>query len=332
MEKEDAATTGETGNSETQPRKRPKRVEVFILQRKTTGKGIGSMLFAFLSFLLSFIAWLPSIFLGMSVLHDIKRQPLLKGKVLAIVSMSFATFGLLANGLAAIIFGLPALQEMRLTKSRNNLAEIGFAMHEYHNEYRELPHSGATEPIEHSDESAGYGLSWRVRLLPFLEHKELFKKFNLDESWQSEHNQKPVSQMPVVYKSPLARNKEFKTTYCAVVGDRTVAKREQAPYSRAAFAHDKDPRRFLDFRDGLSNVVWVVEVPPSNAVLWSKPLDFNYDPENPRKGLEGSNSPVFTFLMGDGSVRAIAKGVDDEVLKRMFCINDGLPVDAEIEN
>ena len=328
---ESVVETGESTSVESDSKPKPRRVEVVIQQRKTSGKGIASILFAFLSFLCSFLAWLPSVMLGISVLRDVKKQPLLKGKILAMVSMVFATIGLFVNGLAAVIFGLPALQTMRLMETRENLAKIGTAMHHYESAHQELPHSGSTEPIEQPHSSAGYGLSWRVRLLPFLEHENLFKEFNVNEDWQSEHNQNNVSKMPDVYKSPLAHNKEFKTTYCAVVGAESRNKREQPPYSRAAFAHDKNPRRLRSFIDGLSNVVWIVEVPPSKAVLWSKPQDFNYDPNNPRKGLEGSNSPVFTFLMGDGSVRAVAKNVDDEILRRMFCINDGVPLDAEIE-
>src|SRR5262249_51036019 len=47
-------------------------------------------------------------------------------------------------------------------------------------------------------------LSWRVRILPFLGQTEekLYKQFNLDEPWNSDHNRALISQMPERYHSP----------------------------------------------------------------------------------------------------------------------------------
>ena len=45
------------------------------------------------------------------------------------------------------------------------------------------------------------GLSWRVQLLPYLGHEDLFKQFKLNEAWDSDHNKKLLDKMPDVFAS-----------------------------------------------------------------------------------------------------------------------------------
>ncbi len=76
-----------------------------------------------------------------------------------------------------------------------NLAEIGKAMHQYLKVHERFPaaaiFSKDGKPL----------LSWRVALLPYLGHEELYKQFKLDEPWDSEHNKKLLDKMPRVYSS-----------------------------------------------------------------------------------------------------------------------------------
>ncbi len=44
-------------------------------------------------------------------------------------------------------------------------------------------------------------LSWRVHLLPFLGHADLFNRFHLDEPWNSPHNMTLLDKMPEVFRS-----------------------------------------------------------------------------------------------------------------------------------
>ena len=62
-------------------------------------------------------------------------------------------------------------------------------------------------------------LSWRVRLLPYMEQQELYNQFKLDEPWDSENNKKLIAKMPKIYA--VAHRKEVKdgmTFYQAFVG------------------------------------------------------------------------------------------------------------------
>ncbi len=76
-----------------------------------------------------------------------------------------------------------------------NLAEIGKAMHQYLKVHEHFP------PAAISSKDGKPLLSWRVALLPYLGHEELYKQFKLDEPWDSEHNQKLLDKMPRVYSS-----------------------------------------------------------------------------------------------------------------------------------
>ena len=49
-------------------------------------------------------------------------------------------------------------------------------------------------------------LSWRVHLLPYLGESELYERFNLDESWDSEANIRLIDAMPEVTPKPLHPN------------------------------------------------------------------------------------------------------------------------------
>src|SRR5262249_38557599 len=42
-------------------------------------------------------------------------------------------------------------------------------------------------------------LSWRMLLLPYLDQKELYKEFKLDEPWDSTHNRKLLAKAPAVF-------------------------------------------------------------------------------------------------------------------------------------
>src|SRR4051794_12070960 len=63
-------------------------------------------------------------------------------------------------------------------------------MHNYHEQHGRLPPA-----VVHGDDGKPL-LSWRVLLLPYIEQGELFKKFRLDEPWDSPHNSRLLPEMP----------------------------------------------------------------------------------------------------------------------------------------
>jgi hypothetical protein len=72
-----------------------------------------------------------------------------------------------------------------------------------------------------------------------------------------------------------------------------------------------------------SNTSAVLEVDEDRAVIWSKPEDFAYDPENPASGLGGLLEDEFHAGFADGRVVPIKQSTEASTLKAMFTPNGG---------
>src|SRR5579864_4298897 len=77
----------------------------------------------------------------------------------------------------------------------NNLRMMAEAIWDYHDTYKTLP-------ADIVDAEGKPLLSWRVRLLPFIEQNNLYKEFKLDEPWDSPHNRELTRKIPHTYLNP----------------------------------------------------------------------------------------------------------------------------------
>jgi len=157
-------------------------------------------------------------------------------------------------------------------ETEDRFKKIVLAFNEYrdHQKERRLPPAALTsrdgQPL----------LSWRVILLPYLDHKDLFSKFHLDEPWDSTHNKTLLPLMPDIYAPPAAAHYsgEPHATFCQVfTGPGTP------------FDCPGGCRLPEDFLRGSSNTILVVEA--GNAVPWTKPEDLIYAPDQPLPPLGG---------------------------------------------
>jgi uncharacterized protein DUF1559 len=187
---------------------------------------------------------------------------------------------MLSMGAIAAALLVPAVQKVREAATRsqdlNNLKQIALALHVYHDAHKHFP------PAAICDAAGKPLLSWRVAILPYLEQQDLFKRFKLDEPWDSLHNKKLIPLMPPTYACPgvpLAGPGE--THYRVFVGN-------GAAFELAKGTH------LRDFRDGASNTVLVVQT--ADSVPWSKPDEIAYDPKAPL--------PKFGSFYGDGRFHA----------------------------
>lgn len=193
----------------------------------------------------------------------------------------------------------------------NNMRTIALALHNYHDANRTLP------PAYKADKEGKPLLSWRVLILPFVEEDALYKEFHLDEPWDSEHNKTLIARMPDVYKSPASKvSGEGKTNYLTVRGPQSVFPGQKAV-------------NFAQIPDGMSKTIMTVEVDDDRAVIWTKPDDFQYDPNDPMKGLGGLWPGGFIAGFADGAVRFLWSTIDAKTLDALFTRNGKEPVETD---
>jgi len=215
------------------------------------------------------------------------------------------------SGVAAVGAALlmPAVQKVRMAaarmQSQNNLKQIALACHNYEAAYGHLPHDITNKdgkPI----------LSWRVAILPFIEQDALYKKFKLDEPWDSENN-KPWSEVAIkIFLSPQADPPTpfGMTQYKAFAGPGT------------AFEPGKVVK-FADISDGTSNTIMLIEA--GEPIPWAKPGDISFDPKKPLPKLALPGVADFVnAAFCDGSVRVLnAKTLSEKTLRKLIIRNDG---------
>ena len=80
--------------------------------------------------------------------------------------------------------------------------------------------------------------------------------------------------------------------------------------------------------DGTRYTVMVVEADPANAVLWTRPDDWEFEPHKPRQGLGTIHAAGFLALFADGKAGLVPSSVGDETLRRLFQIWDQRPVEG----
>lgn len=78
---------------------------------------------------------------------------------------------------------LPAVQQAResarRTQCRNNLKQLGLAIHNYHDNYQVFP-MGFSDTVWGNSEITGDGWAWGAAILPMLDQAPLFNEFNFN--------------------------------------------------------------------------------------------------------------------------------------------------------
>lgn len=177
---------------------------------------------------------------------------------------------------------------------KNNLKQIGLALHNYHDTYGSFP------PAFTVDAEGARLHSWRTLLLPFLDQEILYETIDLTKAWDDPVNQEASNTSLTVYQCPSAFLDSPVTTYLALTGEE--------------FAFDGTSSRMLsDSSDGTSKTVMILEVETAKAVHWMSPEDISgsYLAEL-NENMDLSHAPGTHALFVDGSVRWL--GVDTTVI------------------
>jgi len=182
-----------------------------------------------------------------------------------------------------------------------NLKQIMIGMLTYHDAYKSYPAAYISKdgkPL----------LSWRVALLPFLEEpgaQQLFAEFRQDEPWDSEHNRALIPKMPKIFRAPTSEAKPGHTVYLVPRGATTIFPGERATPIRK-------------ITDGTSRTIAVLEVEDTQAVPWTQPEDWPFDPSQPRVGFRGQYPGGLTCSLADGSAHFFKLDIKEDTLKALF--------------
>jgi prepilin-type processing-associated H-X9-DG protein len=195
----------------------------------------------------------------------------------------------------------------------DNEKQIGLAIREY------IAHHDSFPPAFSRDKVGKPLLSWRVLILPYLDQDALYKEFHLDEAWDSPHNKALIAKMPATYRCPNEGDdlaSQGKTRYLS-------------PRGKATIFAGTETVKLRDVTDGTSNTIMVVEAGDANAVVWTRPDDWDVDPQPNTAGVFGSHSGGTNVGFADGSVRFIGEKIKPATLRALMSRNGGEVISAD---
>lgn len=178
------------------------------------------------------------------------------------------------------------MQEMMLM---NDVKQAALSMLNYDSARQEFPF--------HARPGQSPELSWRVRVLPYLEEVELYKQFDHTQPWDSEINRPLLDLMPRVFGE----------------GTETGLRWVQS-----------DIRRIADVTDGLSYTIAFIHNAPSVPWTEDRPLTHN---DAMRMFLALKRGETMIVGMYDGSAHRISSEMKVETFEALLTPNGGEVVD-----
>jgi len=205
---------------------------------------------------------------------------------------------------------LPAVQQAReaarRTQCKNNLKQIGLALHNY------ADANGTFPPAFIADETGKPMHSWRVLILPYLDQAQLYNEYDFSQPWDGPTNSRLITRMPAVYACPSNPVQGSNTAYVGVFGEHCIFR-------------GGEPVKIREITDGTSNTLLVGEATRAN-IPWMKPADVDVavhpsigDPD----GFSSYHAGGAQFLLADGSVRFIAQTINALTLQALFTRDGG---------
>jgi len=277
---------------------------------QTSGMAITSLVLGCVSFFCWMFTGLPAVILGIIALRRINRSNgVLKGEGLAIggiVTGAVSSFLILPMMIALLLPAVQAAREAaRRNQTMNNMKQVSIALENFAATHR------GNFPAAKGE--GGSQLSWRVHMLPYVEEHGLYKQFHLDEPWDSPHNKTLIPKMPAVFQSPSGNFPVGETSMFVVTGPGT------------AFGDGTTGPRVTDFVDGTSKTVILVEA--DQSVPWTKPDDWQFDPNNPASGLGGLHPGGFLAAFADSHIDFIESDTNPEIIKAIMTRDGREPLD-----
>lgn len=224
---------------------------------------------------------------------------------------------------------LPAVQQAReaarRTQSRNNLKQIGLALHNFHDTFNSFPAGTIPNPKLEPEERQ----SWLVPILPYMDQAALYNSMNPDlrksAVWNDEDLEDAIQAKVPVYinpSQPAAMDLEGAATdYAGWAGVGKDAPTDKCkPDKMGIFGYNR-ATKIGDITDGTSNTAMVSDVTSNSRGPWAQGGKSTVRALTAKpyvNGPDGIGSPhigMFHVLMADGSVRAVSNNIAAEILE-----------------
>jgi len=241
-------------------------------------------------------------------------------------------------GVAAIVFMLVMIlsanshvrEAVVRVQNQNNLKQIVISFHKYYDG------NSIFHPATVYSKEGRPLYSWRVLMLPYLGHDDIYKRFHLDEAWDSPHNMQFLKEIPDVYVSPYDPEEAQRglTHYQVFVangsepGPRPVFVNNPitlVPFDLGigqTFQTKGGAPTIRQITDGLSNTILVADA--ANPVPWTKPEELAYSNRGPLPRLATHGTGRSYVAMGDWSCRSIdLSKLSEQTFRNAITMDDG---------
>lgn len=156
---------------------------------------------------------------------------------------------------------LPAVQSAReaarQTQCRNNLHQVGIALHSYHNAHNALPIGCVDSRVLRRGSREAKNIAWSALILPFIEQASLYEMIDFGLPYDHSQNLPAAKQSVAAYLCPTSpeRGAELgEITYGGLFGERMLDR----DLTDGSFLYNRR-LAFRDCFDGLSNTLCISE-------------------------------------------------------------------------
>lgn len=251
---------------------------------------------------------------------------------------------------------LPAVQQAReaarRTQCKNNMMQLGLAMHNYDMSFEMLPPGTVNLEGPIKNTPVGYHMSWIAQLLPLMEQTHMFGHMDFNKGAYDDENSDPREIAMASFLCPS----DFKPGYKIDTVGNVIASSYAASFGGDQSAIDSDNNGLLylnssttfeAIRDGATNTILVGEkihpretddlgwMSGTSATLRNTGVGINkgwdvvkyLDPEDksetvaPNDTDTGGFSSLHTgganFLLADGSVRHLSRSIDSQTYSHL---------------
>lgn len=258
---------------------------------------------------------------------------------------------LVVIAIIAILIALlvPAVQKVRAaaarTQCRNNLKQIGIALHSYHDRFKQLPPGY----IDNGGPNGGPGWGWAAFILDDVEQAPLRQQINFKQGIIHPMHASPRVQSLAVFLCPSdeivppffpegATVSVAHANYVALFGDNEI---EDDPGAGNGVFYRNSAIRLLQITDGTSNTLFVGERSSNlSKATWTGAVpgadeapalclgSADHTPNDPAAHAEdfwSRHVQGVNFLFADGSVRNIHNSIDPLVWRALATRAGGEP-------